>query len=236
MIQTLRTLLFSNLFSYLFIFVCSLSPSVFAEAFISEKKFQLIIDPGHGGNDIGALQNKIKESELVLILAKKIEILVHQKDPAISVRLTRSQNQYVNLEDRVQNEASDLFLSLHANSSISNKVEGMEIYFQPDQKIKSTTTVEAIIEDLESMGKTQRSLEFSKILQSHWSISSSVLRRSAFFVIEKAKSTAVLVEVGFLTNFAEAQKLATDEYQNQIAESIVKAILDYKLDSKNSVQ
>jgi len=207
-----------------FIFFFSALPRV---AFSTEKKFQIIIDPGHGGNDTGALQNKIKESQLVLILAEKIEHLIHQQAPEVSTILTRTQNKYLSLEERIKYDQADLFLSLHANSSISNQVAGMEAYFQPDQKIIATTPLQTIVQDLESMGKTQQSLQFSKILQSQWGISPSVLRRSSFFVVEKTKSAAVLIEIGFLTNPSEAKKLATEDYQNQIAQTIVNAVLSY---------
>ena len=199
----------------------------FLQANAEDKKFHLMIDPGHGGNDIGAAKNKIKESTLVLSIAKKIEHLIQEKHPEIQIDLTRLQNKYISLDDRIKNIKPDLFISLHANSSISNNVSGMETYFQPDQKIISETIKDSIAQDLESVGKTKHSLIFSKNLQSHWQ-GPSTLRRSGFYVIEKTNFPSVLIEIGFLTNPVEAEKLKTNAYQTQIAETIVNAVLDYK--------
>jgi N-acetylmuramoyl-L-alanine amidase len=206
-----------------------ISTAAFTEA--QEQKFHIAIDPGHGGNDIGAAKNKIQESNLVLSVAKKIERLLQEKHPEIRIDLTRSQNKYISLDDRIKNINPDLFISLHANSSISNTVSGMETYFQPDQKMISESISEgikdSIVQDLESIGKTKHSLMFSKTLQSQWP-GPSILRRSGFYVIEKTNFPSVLIEIGFLTNPIEAEKLKADAYQTQIAETIVNSVLDYK--------
>ncbi len=207
-----------------FLFFIFLHMSLFSNA----HSFHIVIDPGHGGNDVGAVKNNIKESDLVLNIAKKIENIFHSKDQTIKVELTRSQNRYLSLDERIKNKSPDLFLSLHANSSISSKVSGMEVYFQPEQKIKSETIKDAIIEDLKSIGKTDQSHLFSQKLKSQWNLSPSILRRSGFYVVEKTDSPSVLVEIGFLTNPVEAEKLKTDVYQTQIAETIVNAVLDYQ--------
>jgi N-acetylmuramoyl-L-alanine amidase len=200
-------------------------------AFSSEKKFNVVIDPGHGGADSGTVHNKIKESDVVLQISKKILDLLHQKNDVTTV-LTRTENKYISLEDRIKKNENkkdiDLFVSLHANSSVSSSIQGMEIYFQPDQTKKSETITQTIIEDLESIGKTKSSWQFAQSLQSAWSLSPSVIRRSSFFVVEKTDSPSVLVELGYLSNPKEAEKLKSATYQSLIAETIVKSIIDYK--------
>ncbi len=210
--------------SFIFLLLFQLQITLSAQ----EKKFHLMIDPGHGGNDAGAVSHKTKESDLVLSLAKKIQTLISTTQSEIEVQLTRSQNKYVSLDDRIKNVDPDLYISLHANSSISNQVTGMEVYFQPEQKIKSKNSIDSIVEDLESIGKTKHSHLFSEKLQSQWSLSPSIMRRSGFYVIEKTSFPSVLIEIGFLTNPVEAEKLKTEAYQTQIAETIVNAVLDYK--------
>jgi N-acetylmuramoyl-L-alanine amidase len=198
--------------------------------------FELVIDPGHGGNDVGAAKNNLQESQLVLEVAYKIKELLIKNSPEIVVHLTRQTNRFVTLEDRIKNRQPHLFISLHANSSISNQVVGMETYFQPDQTLLSQSlptaapgsVLQTIVEDLETIGKTKHSYQFSKKLQSLWSLSPSVIRRSSFFVVEKTKFPSVLVEIGFLTNPVEAQKLASSAYQNAIAETIVSSVIEYK--------
>lgn len=201
-------------------------------AFSSEKKFNVVIDPGHGGSDSGAVQNKIKESDVVLQISKKILNLLEQKQPEMNVSMTRAENKFVSLEDRIKKSESkqdiDLFVSLHANSSVSRSVQGMEVYFQPDQKKKSDSITQTIIEDLESIGKSKNSLSFAQNLQASWNLSHSVIRRSSFFVVEKTEYPSVLVELGFLSNPEEAEKLKSAAYQSLVAETIVKSIVDYK--------
>lgn len=199
--------------------------------FASDKKFNIVIDPGHGGSDSGAVQNKIKESDVVLQISKKILDLL-QQNTGINTILTRAENKFISLEDRIKKSESkqdiDLFVSLHANSSVSSSVQGMEVYFQPDQKKKSETITQTIIDDLESIGKSKNSLSFAQNLQMAWTLSHSVIRRSSFFVVEKTEYPSVLVELGFLSNPQEAQKLKSAAYQSLIAETIVKSIIDYK--------
>lgn len=198
----------------------------------SEKVFHVVIDPGHGGNDAGAVKNNLKESILVLDLAQKIETLIQKYDPTITVELTRRLDTYLSLEERIKGKMPDLFVSLHANSSISSRVMGMETYFQPEQKsnprINSSDLVQSIIEDLEHVGKTNHSLLFSQKLQNEWSASPSVIRRSAFYVVQKTNYPSVLIEIGFLTNAEEAKKLNSAAYQNEIAQTIAKTIAEYK--------
>lgn len=201
-------------------------------AFSSEKKFNVVIDPGHGGTDSGAVQNKLKESDVVLQISKKILNLLEQTQPEMNVSLTRAENKFISLEDRIKKNENkqdiDLFVSLHANSSVSRSVQGMEVYFQPDQNKKSDSVTQTIIDDLESIGKSKNSLNFAQNLQSSWTLSNSVIRRSSFFVVEKTEYPSVLVELGFLSNPQEAEKLKSAAYQSLIAETIVKSIIDYK--------
>ena len=191
-----------------------------------------MIDPGHGGSDSGAVQNKIKESDIVLQISKKILNLLEQKQPEMQASLTRAENKFISLEDRIKKNENkqdiDLFVSLHANSSVSSSVQGMEVYFQPDQKKKSDSITQTIVEDLESIGKSKNSLSFAQNLQTAWTLSHSVIRRSSFFVVEKTEYPSVLVELGFLSNPLEAEKLKSAAYQSLIAETIVKSIVDYK--------
>lgn len=105
--------------------------------------FHVIIDPGHGGNDLGAHQSSFIESKIVLQIAEKIkkniESSTHFKDDKIT--LTREKESlFLSLENRVDiaNEAqADLFISLHANWSTSSKVSGIEFYFPTDEYMLS---------------------------------------------------------------------------------------------------
>ncbi len=222
--------------------------------------FTVVIDPGHGGIDGGANRGSFVESQIVFQIAEKIEAQL-KKNQTFQVSLTRSKNRGISLHDRVQfavDKKADLFLSLHANSSTSIQVSGMEYYFSSKymttfggksaptifltEKNKgsaagdSNTVVETIKKDLAEFGKMKRSLELSQNIQTAWQlrnaenkqISASKIRRAPFYVIENSSMPSVLVEVGFISNQREARKLVSAEYQDELARALTDAIVNFK--------
>lgn len=225
----------------IFIFVTSLfSSPAFAEL---TKPFVLVIDPGHGGIDVGAIRGIFKESDITLKVAQKIQNLI-QSDLSqnIEVILTRETNKTLSLENRVkvaEMRNADLFISLHANSSQASYVNGMEFYFKKgiyNQKmpvIEASTSIKKIVADLTSFGQTRQSLKFNQILQTQVRTSlgpnsKTVIKRAPFFVIEKTSMPSALIEIGYISNLSEAKLLLTDERQQEIAETIVKSIFAYR--------
>lgn len=94
--------------------------------------FHVMIDPGHGGNDVGAVQGSQREADLVLKVGKKLHELIIQ-DGQWDVSLTRRQDETVSLQQRVrtaEKSGADLFVSLHANSAPVKTVKGVEIFFE----------------------------------------------------------------------------------------------------------
>jgi len=206
------------------------------------KTFVLVIDPGHGGVDVGAVRGIFKESDITLKVAQKIQSLIQsQFSQNIEVILTRETNKSLSLENRVkvaEQRNADLFISLHANSSQASYVSGMEFYFRKGESkikmpaIEASTGVKKIIGDLTSFGQTRQSLKFNQILQNQvkalGSDSKTVIKRAPFFVIEKTTMPSALIEIGYISNLSEAKLLLTEERQQEIAETIVKSIYDYK--------
>ena len=118
--------------------------------------YHVILDPGHGGKDDGATKFKVKESEITLIVAKKLEQLL-KKDKEFSVSLTRRSNRSLSLKQRTQiaeARKGDLFLSIHVNSSLDPRAHGGEIYFQnqlpPDEESLFLASKENAAESSES--------------------------------------------------------------------------------------
>jgi N-acetylmuramoyl-L-alanine amidase len=209
------------------------------------RAFHVVIDPGHGGNDVGTSRDSFFESEIVFQIAEKVKSQV-EKNHEIKATLTRTSNKGLSLSQRVDlaNKLhADLFLSLHANSSDSVQVSGMEFYFSAPPKRKKPTTlkdsssnaiVERIKNELEEFGKVKSSLEFSKNIQQITTDQKSVIRRAPFYVIENTNMPSVLVEVGFISNRREARKLASPAYQEEIAKLLTAAILKYKIEFEKS--
>lgn len=230
------------IFTFPFILFLFLTPQ------FSQASFRVVIDPGHGGVDFGTSRDSLIESQIVLQIAQKIksQIELNHASEEIQVNLTRPKDQHLSLQDRVtmaNQLKADLFISLHANSSSSQRVNGFEFYFSDQNNSKSehlaehlnnpTDIVEKIKKDLILFGKQKLSLSFSKETQKQTKAhmgpnQKSVIRRAPFYVIENTMMPSVLVEVGFISNRKEAQKLVTPEYQSEIANLLTQSILAFK--------
>ncbi len=206
--------------------------------------FHIVIDPGHGGVDLGTSRDTFIEAKIVYQIAQKVKAQL-EKDPEVKATLTRAETQGLSLVNRValaNRLEADLFISLHANSSDSQQVSGMEFYFSsptpakrislkpgPTELVEVTSPiVEKIKSDLIQFGKMKSSLDFSKEIQ-QTTDQKSVIRRAPFYVIENTSMPSVLVEVGFISNRREAKKLSTPTYQAEIANLLTLAILNYKV-------
>src|SRR5687768_10082095 len=91
----------------------------------------IVIDPGHGGHDLGAMGKSISEASLVLDVALRVEKFL-QKTPGTEVILTWCIDEFVSLQERTaiaNREGADLFLSIHANASENPTARGVETYF-----------------------------------------------------------------------------------------------------------
>jgi N-acetylmuramoyl-L-alanine amidase len=206
---------------------------------VSGAQFRIMIDPGHGGSDLGATRDSFIESKIVLSIADKLKAELENEN--VEVVLTRENDSHLSLQQRVQmaNENNaDLFLSLHANWSRSTQVSGFEFYFASQQNqsrganeshlSKPDEIIEKIKADLTLLGRQKLSLEFSQQAQQQVADQKSVIRRAPFYVIENTTMPAVLIEVGFISNRREAKKLASPEYQSEIAALLTKSVLSYK--------
>jgi N-acetylmuramoyl-L-alanine amidase len=211
------------------------------------RKFSVLIDPGHGGSDRGASvkngNNVINESSLTLKLSQKIILLINKNySDVIEVSTTRDLKKYVSLQKRAEiniEQKNDLFVSLHYNSSFSGSVSGTEIYFpaQAEKKDSSSETIlDYIKNDLNETGRIKKSLSFAKIIpaflnsthQQDLTRTKIRIRRAPFYVLENTNSAALLIEVGYLTNESDQAAILSAHHQNQTAESIVKAIVQFK--------
>lgn len=208
----------------------------------NEERFKIVIDPGHGGTDLGATRDSFVESKIVFEISQKVkEQLI--KNNLTDVHLTRELDVLIPLKDRIKmanDLQADLFISLHANTSTSSQLTGMEFYFnasslsaQKNKTEKSLTNaqvVEQIKNDFKHYEKTKQSLLLSKTVQaaSQATVEKSVIKRAPYFVIENTDMPSILIELGFISNRREAKKLANAEYQTEVAKIIAEAILEYK--------
>lgn len=98
---------------------------------VQNKKFTIVIDPGHGGNDPGAIYHSIKEKNVVLALGLKLGKLINQEMQDVDLVYTRKSDVFIPLHERAQkaiDAKADLFVSLHANSCPNPSIKGPETY------------------------------------------------------------------------------------------------------------
>ena len=104
----------------------------FASAQAAPKPLHVMIDPGHGGHDTGAVKGSLRESVIALKVSQQLADLL-RKDPRFKVSMTRTSDQRVSLEKRTElahEKKADVFVSIHLNSNKDPRARGTEIYFQ----------------------------------------------------------------------------------------------------------
>lgn len=179
---------------------------------IIEKRIPLIvIDPGHGGKDPGAVGRISTESKVVLDISLKIIELL-EKDPDLRVITTRTDDMYPTLDERVDlaNQIkADLFLSVHANANKNSAIGGTEtyIFYNADNafgKIVHQHLIEAT--GLEDRG----------------------LKEAGFKVIKGTEMPAVLIETAFISNTYEEKLLNDPAFQDKVALAMYNAIKEYE--------
>ncbi|MBD2771709.1 N-acetylmuramoyl-L-alanine amidase [Iningainema tapete] len=171
----------------------------------------VVIDPGHGGKDPGAIGlGGVREKDIILPVSTRIAEILQQN--GISVVLTRNSDYFVSLQGRVdiaQQVSADMFVSIHANSAGLNRpdVSGLEVYYY-DSGLGLANTVHDNI--LRSVNVRDRGV-----------------RKARFYVLRRNSMPAILVELGYLTGQEDAAKLSNPQYQYQMAEAIANGILQY---------
>lgn len=174
----------------------------------------IVIDPGHGGNDPGAIGvNKSKEKDVVLDLAQRI-LQLNEAVGKYEIYLTRYTDTLISLKDRTtlaKTLGADLFISLHCNYSNSKSAKGMEIFVAAghlsELKATSVLTAHAIYQDVTATtGIFGRGIKFSNF---------QVLRETANF------APSILIELFFLTNPEESEYLSKPKHLEQIASLIL---------------
>jgi N-acetylmuramoyl-L-alanine amidase len=206
----------------------------------SFSQIRIVLDPGHGGSDLGAVRDSFVESKLTLEIAKKLKEELRRRS-AEEVYLTREADVTVALKERsdfANKNNADIFISLHANTSNSSQISGMEFYFNSSAKkspitlhaaITNAEVLEQIKQDFKIYEKTRKSLLLSKNIKAktELAVEKSVIKRAPFYVIENTEMPSILIELGFLSNRREAKKLSSDEYQSTIASLIADALIEW---------
>ena len=233
------------------------STSVAAGTIYKSTKGKLIvIDPGHGGSDSGAVGNGLKEKNVVLATSKKLGALLAKR--GYRVLYTRSTDVFINLRSRTifaGKKNADMFISIHANAapnaSAASRMSGVETFFLSPARSERSKNAAALenrgdLEDMNTFSK-QTFLNFlnrEKIISSNklaidiqsymlssvkksFSSRDGGVREAPFWVLVGATMPAVLVEMGYITHPQEGKNLGKSAYQDRIAQGIANGVDAY---------
>jgi N-acetylmuramoyl-L-alanine amidase len=213
---------------------------------------KIVVDPGHGGKDPGAMAFGLKEKDIVLAVSKKLakELKTAYR---YEVVLTRTKDVYLPLEERTavaNTQKSDLFLSIHVNASADKASNGIETYFlnlatdanamrvAALENATSTHSIGEMQDILASLMKNSKIDESSRLarfvqtnlisgLNKTFKPRDLGVKQAPFYVLIGAEMPAILAEISFITNPEEAKLLQTDEYLDKIAKQIAAGVVAY---------
>jgi len=196
----------------------------------------IVLDPGHGGNDDGTTNKRLnlQEKDLTLDTARRLEKLLAAR--GYRVVLTRTEDRYVALDrrDEIADSAhADLFISIHYNSAAPS-VAGVETWVMTPQ-FQASTEVEqdksmipaAYPGNRQDVANIVLGYAMHRRMQADLGTSDRGLKRRRLAVLRFLNCPGVLVESAYLSNAAEAARVATPEYRQRIAEAIAHGVDDY---------
>lgn len=180
-----------------------------------------IVDSGHGGKDDGAQRSDLKEDAINLAIAKKLKaklieqganvIMTREGDYDLSGDDTNNHKQE-DLKRRVEiinSGMGDYFISIHLNAFTSASAKGAQVFYQ-----EKNTESEKLAEQIQAQLKENTGSHLSAKI-------------GDYYILKKPSVPGVLVECGFLSNAEEREKLNEDAYQELLAETITKGIIQY---------
>ena len=214
----------------------------------------IVVDPGHGGKDPGAVgKNGLKEKDVTLKLARMLREKLTQ-DAGAKIILTRDSDVFIPLEERTaiaNSKDADLFVSIHINASPRRAATGIETYIlnlsnnaearrvaarENATSTRSVSDLEFILNDLIKTAKTNDSARLATVVQDNLvaglrkkfdSIRSNGVKGAPFYVLVGTKMPAVLVEVSFISNPEEEERLKDEAYLHEVVEGIAAGIMHY---------
>lgn len=172
-------------------------------------KKAIVLDPGHGGSDYGAIRAGINEKDINLDIARRIQAILQSK--GVEVYMTRDKDETVSLLDRTiftANKCPNIFVSTHVNSSVKPEITGLETHYYHQESLELAQTVHAS-------------------LVSYVKSKDRGLFKSKFYVINHTNVPAILVEIGFISNDEERAELVSEARKQQTANAIAEGILRY---------
>ena len=194
----------------------------------------VIIDPGHGGADSGAIRNGVMEKDLTLDVAHRVERLAQAQ--GFSTLMTRRTDDVVSLSARaaLANRQRDcIFVSIHFDEGKRADATGVQTFYAARQAVK--TSLPAWLPFLRPARMTDGNFESQSLagfVQDSLVAATQAFDRGTraeqFYVVANVRHPAVLIEGGFLSNLDDVTRLASEPYREQLAAAITDGIIRYR--------
>ena len=210
------------------------------------KDFTVVIDPGHGGHDPGAIGRRGKEKNINLNVALKVGRLIQNNCKDVKVIFTRRSDVFIPLDRRAQianNAKADLFISIHTNSvargrnvRVAKKENSVILiednYQQRYAGFNPNSSESYIIFEFLQDKNMEKSVKLATLIQKQFKTSARRIdkgvHQAGFLVLRETSMPGVLVELGYISTPDEEQYLLSDTGSEALANSIYKAFLNYK--------
>ena len=214
---------------------------------------RVVIDPGHGGKDTGAIgAHGVREKDIALSIAKRLATRLRALNFAVT--LTRKDDSFVSLDDRtrIANEArADLFVSIHCNAARKRTLSGVETWtlnvasdryaarlsaFENADDERTVSDLRLILADLATKANAGDARELAQSVQSSLvrnlrsrvgKVTDHGVKQALFYVLLGTHMPSILVETAFLSNPSEEARLRSARYQNGAAEAIARGVKDF---------
>ena len=195
----------------------------------------VVLDAGHGGYDQGAFSMLGNEKDFALDVVERARDLLTKA--GFNVRLTRSADVFVRLEDRAafaNRQSNAVFVSVHFNAAAREDAGGVETYSLAPRGVPSTNNANVSLVDFQPCVGNIRDPEnialataMHAALITKLGVSDRGIKRARFIVLRDSTIPAVLVEGGFLTNAQDRVRIATPIYRQILAQAILQGVLSY---------
>ena len=192
----------------------------------------IFLDPGHGGRDSGAFYYNIAEKDLNMQIYKKLR--KELEGLGYTVLTSRESDVYVDFvterSKMVNKTNSDMFISIHFNatSSSASNISGIQTYYyeqNPDYPTKINSQWHNHPDRISESNRLAAAIHSSLLAET--GAKNAGLLHSSFAVLRETNKPAVLLELGYMSNFDENQRIRNDAYQNKLVKGIVKGIQQY---------
>ena len=189
----------------------------------------IFLDPGHGGSDSGAVANGVREKDLTLSVYNKVSSrLASLGYTVLTSRNTDKDVGLVSRADQANKSNADMFLSIHFNAGGRGASYGIETYYY---KPEAGYTPAINKEDHNNPERLEKSRKLANKVQQNLLYKTGAydrgVKRASFAVLRETSIPSILVELGFIDNQDEVNKIKTNEYQEKLADGIVDGIVEY---------